>query len=545
MIKRLAKITILLLLATHLLTGCWMPSMPAFIPAPTPEQPVFEEPPEYIDQPPTLTAPAHRRFSLRYEPANTMNPIRALNRDNITLSSLLYESLFILDDDLLAHPLLCSKWETEDNVTFTFEIKPGIVMHDGEPMTADDVAYSLRQAMQSGRRHASKLQSISSVESDGELTVTIELDSPNARFIRLLDIPVIRNGTIEDSIPPGSGPYIFPHTDALYLSRFAQHRDYANLPLTTIILRVCNDSDITTLFDEGDLSVLWDDPTGAFDVRLNLLNEPFYYNTTALQFLGFNANSPVVRNPDVRRAIGCAVERQYIVDNIMNVPRPGQTVAAHVAISPVFNMYDPDWEYREQDPLIEMAALIEQAGLQDANQDGFLEAPDGAGGYFSFTLDFIVNIENAHKLAAAERIAESLKQVGFDVNVRVMPWSNFTEDLEKGKFDIYYGETLLGADFDLSVLLLPGDDTLNYGKTANTAYKPMIQSFLAASTQEEVSIAGGNLCREIRIYAPFVPILYKRHFIYSPMGVVSGATPSQSGVFHNFREWSINLEVPT
>ena len=541
MIKRLFKITILLLLSALMLTGCWLPPLPVYVSSPTQAPPEYEEPPENIDEPPAVTTLAHGQFSLRYDPESTMNPITAYNRDNITLSTLLYESLFMLDENLVAHSLLCSKWSTDDNMTFTFEIMPNVAMHDGSILTADDVAYSISSAVKWGR-HKGKLHSIKDVTSDGELTVTVEISSPNARFIRLLDIPIIKYGTVDDRLPPGTGPFVFTSPESFRLTRFSQHREFDNLPLSVIYLQVFNDSNLTEMFDEGNLSLLSDDPSGAYNIRINLLHEPRYYNTTALQYLGFNAESPVVRDPDVRRAIGCAVERQYIVENIMNVPRPGQTVAAPVAISPMFDMYDTAWEYRAQDPLVEMAALLEQAGLADYNQDGALEMRDLYGNYFEFTLDFIVNIENAHKLAAAERIAESLGQVGFSVQVRRLPWTNFIKELEDGKFDMYYGETQLGADFDLSPLLMPGENSINYGKTANTTYKGLIDDFLAASTPEEISYTGGQLCLAITQNAPFVPILYKRHVIYSPMGVISGAVPSQSGIFHNFQNWTIDLE---
>jgi len=324
------------------------------------------------------------------------------------------------------------------------------------------------------------------------------------------------------------------------LNRFANYRHFDDLPLPMIRLIECLDSDLTELFDNGTISLLWDDPTGAFDIRLNRRHEPRFYNTTALQFLGFNANSFVLRNPDVRRAIGCAIERQYLIDNIMNVPRTGQAVAAPVAISPMFSMYDSAWEHRYMDPLDEMGALLDRAMLADYDHDSFLEVMDGNGQVHKFTIDFIVNIENTHKLAAANRIADTLRLFGFDVNVRALQWGNFMDALEEGDFDMYYGETLLGADFDLSPLLLPGDESLNYGRTGNTTYRPLIQSFLAANTQEEVSYTGGQLTQAIIENAPFIPILYKRYAIYTPMGVVTGASPGQSGVFNNFHEWSID-----
>jgi len=356
----------------------------------------------------------------------------------------------------------------------------------------------------------------------------------------LLDIPIIKSGTVDQRVPPGTGPYILPAPDAMWLERFPQHRNYSELPLTLIHLIPCADSDLTSLFDGGGLSLLWDDPTGAFDVRINRPHEPRFYDTTALQYIGFNTRKQVLRDEDVRRAIGCSIERQYIVENIMNVPRPGQTVAAPVAISPAFDMYSLEWEHRDVDVLIEMAALLERAGLFDADDDSYLEISDGLGDYSKFSLDFIVNIENSHKLAAAHRIAETLRYMGFDINVRELPWSNFLTALEEGRFDMYYGETLLGADFDLSPLLMSGN--LNYGRTANNiVYEPLIRDFLAAESAQEVQYAGRQLCNEITREAPFIPILYKRHAIYSPMGVVTGASPGQSGVFSDFHKWTIDL----
>ena len=524
-----------------ILQGCFLPVVrPPSSTAPTPAPVELPEPPEAGEPEPEIP-PVPGRFTLRYETGYTMNPIRALNRDNIILTSLVYESLFVLDEDLVAHPLLCESWETEDNVVFTFYILPDIAMHDGSVMTAEDVAYSIRQARNHQRsRHRNKLRTIESVTSDEEeMTVTITLSTPNARLVRLLDIPVIKYGSIDSDLPPGTGPYIFPYPESLRLNRFLHYRHYDDLQLVTIFLLECQDSDLTEFFDNGMISLLWDDPTGAFDIRLNRLHEPRLYNTTALQYLGFNADTYALRNADVRRAIGCAIDRQHIVDNFMSTPRIGQTIAAPVAISPVFDMYDHRWENRG-DLLTEMGALLDRAGFLDYDNDSFLEMPDGFGGYIKFSLDLIVNIENSHKLAAAHWISDSLRQFGFDVNVREMQWGDYMRDLQSGNFDMYYGETLLGADFDFTALLLPGENNLNFGNTGNSTYRPFIESFLASATQDEVSYTGDQLNLAITQNAPFIPILYKRYAIYSHMGAITGAAPSQSGVFINFSEWSID-----
>jgi len=576
-----------------LLQGCWLPNLPGNNqPAATPEMPDISG---LLDatQPELEPTLSPGQFTLRYDPDSTMNPITALNRDNIVLGSLLYESLFVLDEFLIAEPLLVESWHTYDYVTFTLEILPDVMMHDGAVMTADDVAYSLRQARNhSQSRHRNKLRNIYNITTDGDTTVTIILNSPNARFTRLLDIPIIRSGTIESNRPPGSGPFVFTseerivdiitHEEELYyyyydeyetpyiadddlhdilhyynqpyedqvtetiitetvtmLIRFIEYRHFARLPITSIDLLQFDDGEITELFDNGDLSLLWDDPLGAFDIRISRLHEPRLFHTTALQYLGFNANSRVLNNPDVRRAIGLAIDRQYIVDNILSSPRPGQAVAAPVAINPIFDMYDPSWEIGG-DPLGEMGALLDRAGLYDVTNELFLQMPDGAGGFFSFTLEFIVNIENTHRVETAHWIANNLTLFGIRVNVRELAWPVFVERLQSGNFDLYLGETMLGADFDLSPLLLPGVGYLNFGNTANNMYRPLIDNFLAARTQEEVREAGMELNLAIAQNAPFVPIIFKRHAVYTHMGSIIVATPSQSGVFHNFHNWEID-----
>ena len=527
---------LLLLIPAVFLQGCFFPAPQATTQPEAEEPPVIEEP--AIDVLPDVMPPITGQFSLRYDPNSSLNPIMTLNRDNILLSSLLYESLFVLNGSLDVAPLLADNWSSDDNVVFTFEIKPDIAMSDGSLLTADDVAYSLRQAMQRGR-YVNRFRTVSSVAATGDLTVTVELYAPNSRFIRLLDVPIIKNGSIESRIPPGTGPFIFAGTEEMRLDGFPGHRDYNKLPISTIYLRACNDNELTELFDEGKLSFLWDDPADVFDIRLNRLHDRRFYDTTMLQFIGFNANHIALRNPDVRRAISVSIERQFIIDSLMS----GQALAAPLALSPAFHLYDTDWEHRELPPLREMAELLVRAGLEDANYCSFLELLDGFGGYYEFTIDFIVNRENIYKVNAAHMITNSLRRNGLDVVVRELPWDRFISALQTGDFDMYYGEIMLGADFNLTPLLLPGG--LNYGKTASTEYRPYLEDFLTARTDDEIRWAAGRLVDEVMINAPFAPILYKRHAVYTPIGAIFGIEPSQSGAFFSFSDWVINMYMLT
>ena len=536
--RYLRKSAIILILIPAVFLQCCVlptPKGPAQQGSGTPletEGPPHEAPPDVLPQTPG-------EFTLRYDPNASLNPITTLNRDSILLSSLLYESLFVLDGSLNTIPLLCANWFSEDNTVFTFEIKPDIAMSDGTLLTAEDVVYSIRQAMARGR-FVNRLRTISAIAVAGDLTVSIGLQSPNNRFISLLDIPIIKSGSIDSSVPPGTGPFILAGADQLRLDAFTGHRDFFQLPVSSIRLISCTDSELTELFDGGQLSVLWEDPFDTFDLRLNRLRDTRYYDTTSLLYIGFNSNHIALRYPDVRRAISVSIDRQDIVEDIMG----GHALPSPLALSPAFHLYDEEWEHRNLPPLREMAELLVRTGLEDFNDDTFLELSDGLGGYREFTINFIVNSENIHKVQVAHAITNTLRRNGLNVTVRELTWERFLNALRTGDFDMYLGETALGADFNLTPLLLPG--ALNYGKTADAEhYRPFIESFLMARSDDGIRSAAKDLINEIMFNAPYAPILYKKYAIYSPIGAIFAANPSQSGAFHNFAGWTINQYMLT
>ena len=527
------KFVLMLLSVVLLLQGCYNEPPVEDEPQETYTPPVIEELPED----PVSTPVRRGLFTLRYDPVSTVNPITGMNSDNILLASLLYESLFSLDANLNVEPVLCDTWSVEDNLIYTFDIKPDIAVSDGSTLTASDIVYSLTQASQHGR-FVNRLKNIDKITSDDDLTVTIKLKSPNRRFIRLLDIPIIKSGSINNRVPPGTGPYIFANPEAMRLERFAGYRDYQDLPVNTILLKSCGDEEAAELFEDGQLSLLWDDPADTYEIRLNRVHEKRYYDTTALQFIGFNTRSVVLREPDVRRAIGDAVNREYITGEVLQ----GQALAAEFALSPSYNLYGEQWPRDEVDQQREMSALLARAGLEDYDDDSYLEYPNGDGSYMNFSLEFIVNIENQYKVRAVNMIADTLMQTGISVNIRELSWDNFISALQSGNFDMYYGEVVLNADFDLSALLLPGS-ALNFGKTGSSEYASLIADFLGAPSAADEQAAAKELCDVILQDAPFIPVLYKKYAVYTPMGAISGAAPSQSGVFRMIKDWTIDLTM--
>ena len=75
------------------------------------------------------------------EPAS-LDPHKVESDVEFNILSDLYAGLITIDDNGNAQPSLAGSWETKDNITWVFHLRPGIVWSDGKPITAQDVVFS-------------------------------------------------------------------------------------------------------------------------------------------------------------------------------------------------------------------------------------------------------------------------------------------------------------------------------------------------------------------------------------------------------------------
>ena len=152
-------------------------------------------------------------------------------------------------------------------------------------------------------------------------------------------------------------------------------------------------------------------------------------------------------------------------------------------------------------------------------------------------LTVLVNSENTARVAAAERIAGQLRSTGLKVTLDKLAFEDYTLALEQGKFDLYLGEVVLTADFDLSSLLLPGAP-LNYGRWSDAAVSPLLSMYRASEgTQRSINarLMYGHLAQEV----PIAPIAFKNGCVLTRWGRLSGLNPVRGNVFYHLEGWNI------
>lgn len=130
----------------------------------------------------------------------------------------IYEGLTEIDERLRPRPALAESWTvSQDGLTYTFKIRSGVTFHDGKPLTASDVAFSINRVRdpKTGSPIASRVNLIKEVRATSPTQLVVELSQPFApMLIELASIAVmsedyVKAGNDMQRKPMGTGPFAF------------------------------------------------------------------------------------------------------------------------------------------------------------------------------------------------------------------------------------------------------------------------------------------------------------------------------------------------
>ena len=478
---------------------------------------------------------ADQVFSLNYDPGAGLDPFTCTDTGNLMICSLLYDTFYELDQDFTPASRFVTQVRTEDYQWWYFTIDTTQLMQDGEPVTAADVAYSLRRAQVTS--FSSRLADIYGVTAYDRETLIISTYAPNSLLERDLIFPVIREGSAAE--PVGAGPY---RLDEGCLLPFADHPHADSLPLEVIYLKEYDTATaLIQAFENSLVDLVVNDPLGTSPLGYHAPREVHYVTTTNMHYIGFNLNSTLLKNDSFRAALTYGLDRSSLVTQALE----SCCLASALPIHPAAAYYDSDLNASLGYDPDTLAQVLEQMGCADYDNDGWLELMTAgvkvSHVLYEINLDFIVCATSDAKLAAAQAIAEDLAQVGIQVTVRPLPWEDYLAALEAGDFDLYYAEVRLTADFDVTRLLsgTAGEDgSLNYGGCQDDTCLELIGAYLAAGDLDRADCASA-MCSYLAASAPFAVIGFEQSELLTHRGVVSGSTPTQYNIFHRIWDWTV------
>ena len=364
------------------------------------------------------------------------------------INILLTDSLVQYDADLQLQPRVAADWEvSQDRKTVTFHLRDGVRWHDGTPVTADDVVFTIekvREPVVENKTYGPLFRDLESIEAPDRSTVVVHYAEVTPDFLEAWRVPLLPRhlaGVEEDLLtsefsrhPVGCGPY-----------RFASYR-----PGQEIVLEANDDYwDGRPAIDRVVFKIYPDQRTGyqallVGDIDLmkaspELWNEArssdaadrlsaIAYSTLAVWPVVWNqdGSNPFFEDARVRHALVHALDREQFVEKV-----------AHGQASPGITTYHPEsvWADATLEPRPfdreKAERLLDEAGWRDRDGDG---VRDKDGRAFHFTL-----LIPDSTLQLTQQIAvwqqDSWRRIGVHAEIERMEWQAFRERRNAGNFD--------------------------------------------------------------------------------------------------------------
>lgn len=344
----------------------------------------------------------------------------------------IYEGLYKPDSEGNLVPAVASDYTmSEDGLVYTFTLRNGITFHNGNPVTVEDVKYSIDTCagLNGGEPVISAFSNIESVETPDESTIVITLKESSSSFMAIL-------ATVEAAIVPadaadlqtnpvGTGPYKFVSRslqENVVLERFDDYWG-EKAHIKDITLKVLADSDSIVMNLEGGAVDLVARVSTAQAAELGDDFEVLEGTMNLVQAMYLNNAVEPFDNEKVRQALCYAVNKQEILDFVSE----GKGTPVGSSMFPAFGKYYIEELNDLYTTDIEKAKEL----LADAGY------PDG----FSFTMKVPSNYQQ--HVDTAQVVAEQLKQIGVTANIELIEWETWLSDVYQGRD---FEATLVGVD---------------------------------------------------------------------------------------------------
>lgn len=275
-----------------------------------------------------------------------------------------FEGLTALDGSMAVRPALAESWTSPDDATWHFRLRPGVRFHDGRPVQAADVAFSLERARRHPRSEfGNYLASVSSVKVlDTQTLEVVAEPTENLLLNKLAFVLVVpRDSPERIEQPVGTGPYRVARIEAdgsLSLEAFEGYWGPRAAEPRVRLEVVPDHAKGLERFLAGDLDLLTElDPAAIPRVQarpgLRVVTAP----SPSVDVLLMKLRESPFADPRVRRAASLALDRAAVVAEALQ----GQGRPAGQLVNPRVFGYDPGLAVPRRD-LAQARRLLAEAG---------------------------------------------------------------------------------------------------------------------------------------------------------------------------------------
>ncbi|MGI6554691.1 MAG: ABC transporter substrate-binding protein [Bacillota bacterium] len=369
---------------------------------------------------------------LQAEPV-TLDPAQMTDFNSTRGGREIYDSLIeFKDGSTELEPGLAESWEVSENgLEYTFHLRQGVKFHDGTPFNADAVKFSIDRQIDPNHPYHDTGEfayadftfgMVKEVQVVDEYTVKIILEEPFAPFLANMAMhsacivspeAVKEYGKDFTLNPVGTGPFKFVSWDPgveIILEANEEYWNGAPAVKKLVFRPIVEDQTRLTELEAGNIDfmvgILPDDLQRVKDNdQLQVIEQPGMHTW----YLVMNNQKPPFNDVRVRQAINYAIDKQGIVDNILQ----GTGVLAKNMLPPVIWSYTEDLHDYSYNPE-KAKELLAEAGLTDGVVEIEFFVPESGSGM-------------QQPVAMATAIQSDLEAVGIKTKIQQLEWGTYLD----------------------------------------------------------------------------------------------------------------------
>ena len=394
---------------------------------------------------------------LEGEPKTLNSLLATTDPENVVLA-LLERNLLEYDEKLDLVPGLAESVEVSpDRRTYTVRLRPDLRWEDGRPLTAEDVAFTIRTLVDPKTPALSRKsywEGLDRVEVDDGRTARVVFKEPYAGRIQAFNLPLLPaaayqgtdvNTNPRNRAPLANGPYRLGRWEAgrtLELVRNTQYVGERAGPEMIVFRVVPENAAAFQALLAGELHemrVTYEQKT-RLEADASCSARPLLFDELGYSYIGWKNDHPLFSSPKVRRALTMLIDREAIARTLYG----GLARPATGPIPPGLWPYDPSIEPWPYDPK-KAAALLDEAGFRTGT-DGVRRR-----GSERFAFSLLLGAGSELQRQITEVVQQSFRTAGIEMTIRPMEWAAFASKVDAGDFEAAILAFSLDPNPDLSV----------------------------------------------------------------------------------------------
>lgn len=493
-----------------------------------------------------------------------INPLLAISDTDRDLTTLVFSGLLRSNPDGSLSPDLASSYTvSDDQLTYTFTLDDHARFHDGTPVTAEDVAFTVQEAenpdIKSPRRADWEGVTVTAVDPK---TVSFSLKSPYAPFLENMTLGILPKhiwqkvspeefpfSTLNAS-PIGSGPY---KVESLKRNSSGIPTEYhltavsegTRIPyIQNFIFKIYSNAiDLKSALNKGEVNAAHSiDTTGL--IGTHTVNEAIFGRVFGV-FFNQNQNK-IFANKAVRQALDVAVDKQALVSTIL--AGHGSVIDGPLPPNAVGSVAK---DVRTADERIAQAEGILAKDGWVAGADGILTKTTGSGKKKeTLRLSFSLSTSNVPELKhTAELVAADWQKVGAEVDLKFFDQNDLNVGvIRPRKYDALLFGLVIGRDLDLFAFWHSSqrnDPGLNIALYANvetdkklSALRTLANPALRADKARAIADDITNDSAAVFLYTPYFVYVTPLDVSGMKLGIIS--TPNDR--FNAADQWYVRTE---